>query len=112
MKGSVYMSTSNDRIFAALIFGISYFTAFIGPIVIWLLKREESPLVDHYGKEYINYLISYAIYGFAGFILIFLAIGLVILPILGVASVIFTIIAIVKALDGEYYRIPFVIRFF
>lgn len=105
------LPTQSDKIFAALIFGISYFTAFIGPIVIWVLKKD-SPYVDHYGREYLNFLISYFIYGLIGGILVFILIGFLVLMVLGVASLIFTIIAIVKALDGEYYRIPFIIRFF
>ncbi|MCU9613607.1 DUF4870 domain-containing protein [Caldibacillus lycopersici] len=106
------MPTQSDRIFAALIFGISFFTAFIGPIIIWLLKREDSAFVDYYGKEYFNFLISYGIYTFIAFLSTIVLIGFLLLPIVGIVSFIFTIVAAVKALDGKIYRVPLTIPFF
>lgn len=104
------MPSQNERILAALIFGISFFTIFIGPIVIWLLKKDESSFVDYYGREYFNYVITYILYYFISGILVFVLIGIPLLFILGVVQLIITIYAVVKALDGQYVRLPFIFR--
>lgn len=83
----------------------------LGPLVIWLLKRETSPFVDDQGKEALNFNISMTIYGFICAVLIFVLIGIFLLIILGIAHVILTILAAVKANNGEAYRYPFTIRF-
>ena len=104
------MSSKDDRLLAAAIYVSSFFTTFIGPLVIWLIKKDESPLVDYHGREYFNFLISYFVYGIIGFILAFVLIGFVLLWLLGVFAFVFTIIAAIKAFDGQEYRIPFVFR--
>ncbi|MFO1444772.1 DUF4870 domain-containing protein [Bacillus sp. Bva_UNVM-123] len=104
------MASRDDRLLAAAIYVSSFFTIFIGPLVIWLIKKDESPLVDYHGREYFNFLISYFVYGIIGFILAFVLIGFVLLWLLGVFAFVFTIIAAIKAFDGQEYRIPFVFR--
>ncbi|WP_175991328.1 DUF4870 domain-containing protein [Bacillus sp. Marseille-Q1617] len=106
------MPTKDEKFMAALIYVLSFFTAFIGPIIIWLLKKDESEFVDYHGKEYLNFLISYTIYGIVSSILMIVLIGFIIAPIVGLLALIFTIIAAVKAYEGEHYRIPTVIHFF
>lgn len=103
------MPSNDERLFAVLIYVISLFFPLLGPLVIWLLKRE-SPYIDYHGREYFNFLISYTIYGIIAGILTFLLIGFIILPILGIAAFVFTIIAAIKAYDGVQYRFPFIFR--
>ncbi|MCT8136807.1 DUF4870 domain-containing protein [Anaerobacillus sp. CMMVII] len=93
-----------------LIYVISFFTTFIGPLVIWLLKKDESDFIDHHGREYFNFLISYTVYFIISGILIIVIIGAFLLAIVGIAAFIFTIVAAIKAYDGEYYRFPFIFR--
>lgn len=83
----------------------------LGPLVLWLLKREESPLVDDQGKESLNFQISLTIYFFISIVLCFLVIGLFILPVLMIASLILVVIATIKASEGERYRYPLTFRF-
>ena len=107
------MTVSKDeRVFAALIFGLSFITTFIGPLIIWLLKKNESPYVDYYGKMYLNFTISYVIYSFIAGVSMVILIGFILLPIGGLAALIFTIIRLVKAYEGTYYKIPFIIEIF
>lgn len=105
-------TTSDERIFAVLIYVSSFFTAFIGPLIIWLLKKESSAYVNYHGKHYFNFLISYFIYGFIAGITVIIGIGLLLVPIVAIAIFVFTIIAAIKAYEGEMYQIPFTIRFF
>ena len=82
----------------------------LGPLVIWLIKREGMPFVDDQGKESLNFQISMTIYGIVAGILCFVLIGIPLLILLLVADVVLIIIAAIKANGGEAYRYPFTIR--
>ena len=82
----------------------------IAPLVLWLIKRTESPLLDRTGKEVLNFQISYTIYAAIAGVLCFVLIGLLILPIIFILWIIFMIIAAVKTGNGEEYRYPLTIR--
>ena len=90
---------------------------FIGPLVMWLLKREEHPFLDHHGREAVNFNLSVLLYVAVGTVLGFVTLltgFIVILPAfvaLGVLWFVTTIIAAVKANNGEGYRYPLTIRF-
>jgi uncharacterized protein len=95
--------------------------AFLGPLVVWLLKREEHPFIDHHAKEALNFNLSFLLYGIVGGVLAvpigLLTLGIGLIPIIIVAAVlliawlILPILAAVKAANGEGYRYPFTIRF-
>lgn len=104
------MISNEDRLIAAAIYVISFFTALIGPLVIWLVKKNDSDFVDYHGREYLNFFISYFIYTIISFILTIVFIGFIMLAIIGVLAFVFTIIAAIKAYEGKEYRIPFVFR--
>ncbi|MCR6095829.1 DUF4870 domain-containing protein [Salipaludibacillus agaradhaerens] len=105
------MITHEDKTFAMLIYVLSFFSGLIGPLIIWLLKKNESEFIDAHGKAYFNFLISYAIYGIISFLLIFILIGFILIAIIGILTVVFTIIAAIKAYNGEHYDIPLTIKF-
>jgi uncharacterized protein len=104
------MPSNDERIIAAAIYGISFFTAFIGPVIIWLLKRDESEFIDYHGKEYLNFLISYSVYTVICLLFTILLIGFLALWIEGILAFVFTIIAAIRAYEGKEYRIPFIFR--
>jgi uncharacterized Tic20 family protein len=83
----------------------------VGPIILWLIKREDHPFIDEQGKEAVNFQITMCIALFVSALLIFVAIGIVLLPILGLVDVVLTIVAGLKAANGEHFRYPFAIRF-
>lgn len=83
----------------------------VGPLVLWLVKRDGNPTLDAHGKEALNFQISCYIYGVISAILIFLLVGLVLLPLVIILNLVFTIIGAVKAGRGELYRYPATIRF-
>lgn len=105
------MTTQDERLFSMLIYVLSFPFPVLGPLLIWLLKRDESTFVDYHGKEYFNFIISYTIYGFISTVLMVLLIGFVLIFVVGILVVIFTIIAAIKAYQGERYRFPLVIHF-
>jgi uncharacterized protein len=89
---------------------------FIGPLVIWLIKKDTLPFVNDQGKEALNFNITLAIIGVVLLVFSFLTLGvglLVAIPIyivVGIGWLVFTIIAAIKASEGVAYRYPFAIR--
>lgn len=83
----------------------------IGPLVVWLIKREDDPFIDHNGKESLNFQISMTIYGLVAGLLVFVLIGFLLVPAVLIVDLVFTIIAAVKTSNGETYRYPLTIRF-
>lgn len=83
----------------------------IGPLVVWLMKKDESQFVDDQGKESVNFQISFIIYVLVAVLLIIVVIGIVLLIALGVGMLILVIVAGIKASNGEKYRYPMAIRF-
>lgn len=76
----------------------------IGPLVLWLVKRDESALVDEQGKEALNFNISVAIYGIVCVILMFVLIGFVLLPLLYIFWFIMVVVAAIKtSADGCFH---------
>ncbi|MBS0421633.1 MAG: DUF4870 domain-containing protein [Proteobacteria bacterium] len=82
----------------------------LGPLIVWLVKRDESPFVADQGKEGLNFNISVLLAGCVCGVLVFVFIGI----LLGVALFIYwlamTIIAGIKASEGVRYRYPFTLR--
>ena len=96
-----------------LVIGLS----FVGPLIVYLVKKDDHPFVADQGREALNFNLSVLIYSVVGviatFILVFILIGLLLIPVLiamGIAWLVFVIIAAVKANQGETYRYPLTIR--
>lgn len=85
--------------------------AFTGPLVVWLLQKDQDPWVAAQAKEALNFHISLLIYLAISFVLTFVFIGVFGFVLVGLAFVIFPIVAAVKASNGESYRYPATIRF-
>ena len=89
---------------------------FLGPLVIWLVKKDTMPFVNDQGKEALNFNITVAIIFFALFVLTLITLGLgvvIAMPVgvvVGVAWLVFTIIAAIRANEGVRYRYPFTLR--
>jgi len=83
----------------------------IVPLVIWLIKRADSPQIDITGKEVLNFQISFSIYFLIAGALCWLLIGFLILPVLLIIWLVYTILAAVRTSNGETYHYPMTIRF-
>jgi hypothetical protein len=83
----------------------------VGPLVVWLIKKDQMPFVDDQGKESLNFQISVTIYLLVSFVLIFVVIGIFLLIAVGIFSLVMIIIAALKANAGEAYQYPLCIRF-
>ena len=82
----------------------------IGPLVMWLVKKDESAFVDANGKESLNFQITLTIATVVSGILCLLRIGFLLLPVVFVGGIVLTIIASIKANEGKVYRYPVCLR--
>jgi uncharacterized Tic20 family protein len=82
----------------------------LGPLIVWLAKRSDSPEIDEYGKESLNFQISMLIYNVIAGVLCLVLIGFIILVILHVLNLVLVIIASIQASEGKFYRYPMTIR--
>lgn len=82
----------------------------LGPLIVWLVKKDQSGYLDRQGRELRNFQLSFLLYGFLSFLLCFILIGIPLLIGVGVATVVLTIIGIVNASEGKVYRFPLTIR--
>lgn len=82
----------------------------VGPLIIWLIKRDEMSFVNDQAKEALNFNISMTIYMVVSLVLIFVVIGIPLVIVLGVAWLVLTIMAAVKANEGVAYRYPLTLR--
>lgn len=111
------VQNQDERMFAmfchlsALIGFVFPFGNIIAPLVIWILKKDQYPMVNEHGKESINFQINMTIYFIASVILIFFLIGIPIMIVLGLFELIAIVIAAVQANDGKLFRYPMAFRF-
>ena len=82
----------------------------LGPLIVWLAKRSDSPEIDEYGKESLNFQISMLIYNVIAAVLCLVLIGFIILAILHILNLVLVIIASIQTSEGKFYRYPITIR--
>jgi hypothetical protein len=108
----LFTPSSDDRILGllshllAIVPGIGIF----GPLVIYLLRRNESSFVAANAKESLNFQITIIIACIISFILVVVVIGAILLWVLGILNVVLVIVATVKASENKIYRYPFNLR--
>jgi uncharacterized Tic20 family protein len=82
----------------------------IGPLVVWLIKKDQMPFVDDQGKESLNFQITMTIAMIVAGALICVFVGFILLPAVAIVDIVFTIIATIKANSGIRYRYPLTLR--
>lgn len=78
----------------------------IGPLVFWLLKKDECPEVDRQGKAALNFQLSLTIYAIIAGLLVIILVGFVLLGAIFLYGLIMTIVASVKSSNGERFEYP------
>ena len=82
----------------------------LGPLIVWLAKRDDSPEIDAHGKESLNFQISMLIYNVVAAVLCLVLIGFALLLILHILNLVLVIVASIQASEGKLYRYPITIR--
>ena len=118
--------SSNEKFIALLCHLSIIATVFVGPLALWLLKRDESEYVDYHGREALNFSVSLILaaiacsilLGIISFILIWIPLVNLLVPILwvmsiplfAIASTLMLITAAIKANSGLKCSYPLCLR--
>ena len=86
------------------------FGSVIGPLAVWLTRRDRDPFIDQAGREALNFGISIAIYGVVALVGALMLVGIPVLIAGVVAWVVLASLAAVKASQGQAYRYPLTMR--
>ncbi|MDX2248336.1 MAG: DUF4870 domain-containing protein [Bacteroidia bacterium] len=87
------------------------FGSVLGPLIIWLMKRDEMPLVGKHAKEALNFQLSIALYMIVSVFLILIIVGIFLLIGLAIFQLVAIIMAAVSVSGGKEYQYPMTIRF-
>src|SRR3954471_21705326 len=87
---------------------LGIFTGFLGPLIIWLIKKDQSPFVDDQGKESLNFQIV-ALIATAACLLGF-CLAPILIAIVQITRIVFSIIGTIKSNQGIAYRYPVTFR--
>ena len=105
--------SEEEKSLAMLCHLLGIFTGFLGPLILWLVKKDSSAFIGHHGREALNFQITVFLVmlclGSVTFVLLFFLIGIFIAPLLFVVPVlalVAEIIAAVAAQKGEWFRYP------
>jgi uncharacterized Tic20 family protein len=102
-----YVPTSDEKTMAVLSHILTLVAPILAPLIIYLVKKNESRFVEWHAKESLNFQITVAII----IIILFLTIiGIFIAWIVGIISLVLVIIATIRASEGKLYKYPFSIR--
>lgn len=86
------------------------FGSIVGPLVIWLIKKDQSAFIDENGKDALNFHLSMLLYLIISIPLMFVLVGFISLLAIPILEIVFSIIAAVKASEGQWFRYPLTIR--
>ena len=106
-ESPVIPPTSDEKTLALLAHVLTFVFPILAPLIIYLVKKDESSFVAYHAKESLNFQISLFIICFALFITI---IGILVVWIVAILGYVFVIVATIRASEGRLYRYPFSIR--
>ena len=103
--------TPDERMWGMLSHLLGIFAPLIGPIIVMATKGQETPFMREQSVESVNFQITLLIASFVAAISLFVLIGILLLPAVGITGLVFMIMGSVKAHQGERFRYPINIRF-
>jgi len=107
----VVAPTSEEKTMALLAHVLTFVSNIIAPLIIYLVKKDDSSFVAFHAKESLNFQITMLIAFIVSILLWVVIIGFFITWLLGIADLVLVIVATMKASEGKLYRYPFSIRF-
>lgn len=100
--------TQNDRLMALIAHLLPFLSGFLGPLVVYALKKDQSKFVEFHALQALVFHIALTISLLISAMLCFIVIGFLLVPVVAIAGSVFSVIAAVKANNGEWYELPFV----
>ena len=111
MTNEIIVSPNNDEKNIATITHLAGTVfSFIPALIVWLLKKDDSEYLAAQAKEALNFQITILMAQFIAGILVWLLIGILLIPLIWLANIVFCIIAAISTSKGETYRYPLTLR--
>ncbi|MEO6328760.1 MAG: DUF4870 domain-containing protein [Ginsengibacter sp.] len=99
--------TSDEKTMAILSHILTLVFPILAPLIIYLIKKNESAYVAWHAKESLNFQITVIIIIIGLFITI---VGILLVWLVGIMALVFVIIATIRASEGKLYKYPFSVR--
>lgn len=100
------MADDNDNLLAILAHALGIVFGWLPPLIIWLVKKDDSEYVSKHARQALGFQLTILIAGIVAFALLFVLIGFILLPAVGIISIVFGILASLAASKGEDYEYP------
>src|SRR6056297_2201348 len=78
----------------------------LGPLLVWLIKRDESRFIDESGKNALNFQLTWTMLMLGALLSLLVGVGLLLVPAVGVAWLVIVVLATVRASEKEVYEYP------
>jgi uncharacterized Tic20 family protein len=105
------MTPSDEKLWATLIHVGGIFFSFLPALIGYIVLKDRGPFIRAHAATALNFQLTLLIAYVAAGILTIVLIGFILLPVIGVLSLVFSIIAAIKANQGEWYQYPLTIKF-
>ena len=102
--------TSDEKTLAILSHVLTIVGSFVPPLVIYIIKKDQSKFVTAHALESLNFQLTLIICYIICFVLIFVLIGILLLWALSILALVLIIVATIRAGEGKLYRYPFNFR--
>ncbi len=97
---------------------LGIFTGFLGPLILWLVKKDSCVFVDHHGREALNFqltifLVMMGLMAMTMVLMFVFFIGFLFIPVImamQVLAIVAEVMAAVAAQRGDWHRYPFCLR--
>src|SRR3954447_23218734 len=89
-----------SSLIASLLGGLS----FLGPLIVWLVKKDQSPFVADQAKEALNFQIAATIAIYISALSVLIGVGVILVPVVVIGAIVYSIIGAIEANKGVTYR--------
>jgi len=111
MSEEIVVPNNDDKNIATITHLAGTVFSFVPALLVWLLKKDDSAYLADQAKEALNFQITVGIAMFiCVYILSWILVGLMFMPIIWLANIVFCIIAAIATSKGETYRYPLCLR--
>lgn len=102
--------TQDEKMMGMLSHLLAIFFPILAPLIIYLVKKDESDFVKKNAAESLNFQITSIIVWIAGIITTLILVGVLILIFWGLVYLILIVLATIRSSEGKIYRYPINIR--
>ncbi len=110
MSSSLQTPDSNEKNIATITHLGGILFSFIPGLIVFLLKKDDSPFIAAHAREALNFQITLLIGQMLAYVLVFVLVGFLLLGLIWLINVIFCIVAAIASSKGEHYRYPLTLR--